>query len=469
MFSPGTNSIPRRRRLPQVPMQQQEGAGEVQEERKLECKSAMLARKVYNLRVEDGLSDSDNMRQPLRASQSFRHRPKPQMELRRCALEEGAFSAERRRSTPTVSRRGSLQRPKPEARTDTWPEPKIMSEVEERFLRLPDSDDYTRVRQFKIDAKGAVVSRGDSFRRKRVSSQNNSLNASTRKNDSPSPFTISDMDSNPAESRSTSIGSDLSVVKSQNHADSDEPSTSSHLCYKIYVLGMNGAGKSSLISQFITSEYRNAFADEIEDYENTVSINIGGQECDLIFFEADPTLGDDWKTEPVQAYVLVYSIDRKSSFRAVTNVLEDLRHANNNVPVILCANKIDLERKRAVIAGEVKNISSTYGVAHFDISVALNHDVDDLLIGIVAEIKESCKNERVTDENKPMAVRSDSMPNQEEPEFRAAIRRFSQRKKRQMGPTSIMDLEGGKCTNLSPSGFFEKFRKWTRKSKPLIE
>lgn len=87
--------------------------------------------------------------------------------------------------------------------------------------------------------------------------------------------------------------------------------------------------------------------------------------------------------------------------------------------------------------------------------MALNHDVDDLLIGIVAEIKESYKSERVTDENKPLAVnprvlkqklihllqvRSDSMPNQEEqPEFRAAIRRFSQRKKRQMGATAIIE------------------------------
>lgn len=53
------------------------------------------------------------------------------------------------------------------ARTDVWPEAKIASEIEERFLRLPDSDDYTRVRQFNIDAKGAVVSRGDSFRRKK--------------------------------------------------------------------------------------------------------------------------------------------------------------------------------------------------------------------------------------------------------------------------------------------------------------
>jgi hypothetical protein len=54
-----------------------------------------------------------------------------------------------------------------EVRTDVWPEPKTASEVEERFLKLPDSEDYTRVRQFNIDAKGAVVSRGDSFRRKK--------------------------------------------------------------------------------------------------------------------------------------------------------------------------------------------------------------------------------------------------------------------------------------------------------------
>lgn len=61
--------------------------------------------------------------------------------------------------------------------------------------------------------------------------------------------------------------------------------------------------------------------------------------------------GDEWKNVPdIQAYVLVYSIDRKSSFRAVTNVLEDLRQDGNQVPVILAGNKVDLERKRAVLS-----------------------------------------------------------------------------------------------------------------------
>lgn len=68
-------------------------------------------------------------------------------------------------------------------RTDVWPEPKQMSEIEERFLKLPDFEDYTRVRQFKIDAKGAVVNRGDSFRRKRNAvTQSHSNNLDNKSN-----------------------------------------------------------------------------------------------------------------------------------------------------------------------------------------------------------------------------------------------------------------------------------------------
>jgi Rad/Gem-related GTP binding protein 1 len=69
-----------------------------------------------------------------------------------------------------------------------------------------------------------------------------------------------------------------------------EHASTSHPSYKIYVLGQTGAGKSSLVSQFITSEYRNAFADDIEENSSgtMVSVNIGGNECDLTFFEADP-------------------------------------------------------------------------------------------------------------------------------------------------------------------------------------
>uniref|UniRef100_A0AC34FRY9 Uncharacterized protein n=1 Tax=Panagrolaimus sp. ES5 TaxID=591445 RepID=A0AC34FRY9_9BILA len=240
-----------------------------------------------------------------------------------------------------------------------------MSEIEERFLRLPDSEDYTRVRQFNIDKKGVVI------------------------------------------------------------------------C----ILGQSGAGKSSLISQFITSEYRNAFADEVEVCDNTVSVAIGGAECELFFMEYDPNNTDQWKHEEVQAYVLMYSIDSKSSFRTITNVMEDLRIERSNIPIILAGNKVDLERKRAIAASEVRTISHQFGVAHFEISVALNHEVNELLIGIVAEIKNAFKATQ---------------------DFQAAIRRFSQRKKKQMGVATVET--DSKCANLSPQGLFAKLRHWRRGS-----
>ncbi|KAH7691197.1 Protein Y52B11A.4, partial [Aphelenchoides avenae] len=185
------------------------------------------------------------MRQPLR-SQSFRHRSRPTLDLRRFA-EESPEGTERRRSTPTVSRRHSLQRHRVGSvtRTDVWPEPKHKSEIEERFLQLPDSEDYTRVRQFKIDAKGAVVSRGDSFRRKRNSSSYNGSGGlvAPKHEASTSPFPVSESDSpRDTDSRSTSVSSNVSAVISAHLAssqlrngdttlDSDTPSTS-HRCYK---------------------------------------------------------------------------------------------------------------------------------------------------------------------------------------------------------------------------------------------
>ncbi|MFH4978202.1 hypothetical protein AB6A40_004911 [Gnathostoma spinigerum] len=341
-------------------------------------------------------------------------------------------------------------------RTDVWPEPKTASEIEVRFLQLPDAEDYTRVRQFKIDEKGAVVSRGDSFRRKSSSVNRTGIECTP----SPIPHSANGSFSSKVEQQS-GTSSDAEADESKKDVS---PTTST--TYMIYVIGAPGTGKSTLISQFMTSDHRNPFANEIEDYENTVSVNIGGQESDLIFFEHDLRENDPWPRRDVNLYLLVYCIDSRLSFKKALNVVEKIRECpqTKDLPIVLAGNKIDLERKRAVTKAEAGSAALTYGFVHYEISVALNLEVDDLLVGLIAEIKESMNPRHppvVTDKRKQSKGSSPSVP-ELHTDFHDAIRRYSQRKKKQMGvPTEV---RSNKCMNFRPWSLIERFRNWRRGS-----
>ncbi|VDK62042.1 unnamed protein product, partial [Gongylonema pulchrum] len=76
-----------------------------------------------------------------------------------------------------------------------------------------------------------------------------------------------------------------------------------------------------------------------------------------------------------------------------------------------------------------------YGFVHYEVSVALNLDIDDLLVGLIAEIRESVKPNRPSFlDNVEASDESVSAEAEEEPsDFKAAIRRYSKRKREQMG------------------------------------
>ncbi|KAL3095166.1 hypothetical protein niasHT_025459 [Heterodera trifolii] len=488
-------------------------------------------------------------------SQSFRHRPVPRMAgapapasatARTTPAATADASQERRRSTPTITRRCSLQnRSRVEPRIDAWPEPKQRSEAEERFLALPDACDYTRVRQFNIDAKGAVIARGDSFRRKRQqqvvhAQRSNPIATAGTYGGAEDGTTVADPQQSPmanelaeraayacapatrsaassvSSSGDSGVGGSGTVAKltapASNNAsgtvgigapeivgvgndeittrlyrspapplppvvletasdgigDNGAEAASTSSTFRICVLGQSGSGKSSLIRRFSSSDYRNVFSDELLDDSNceaqqnySVSVNIGGHECDLSFTECDDLQMEahNRQRNTFHAYLLVYSIDRKASFRVALRALEELREAHCPAPIILVGNKMDLERRRTVMENEVKSVMLTFDVPHFQISVALNHDVDDLLVGIVAQIKEAFRM-TITSNGCGENIRPASRASRDggfDSDFHAAIRRFSRRKKRQMGLSEADDVDTGKCTNL-----FDKLRRWRR-------
>uniref|UniRef100_A0AC35UB97 Ras family protein n=1 Tax=Rhabditophanes sp. KR3021 TaxID=114890 RepID=A0AC35UB97_9BILA len=148
------------------------------------------------------------------------------------------------------------------------------------------------------------------------------------------------------------------------------------------------------------------------------------------------------------------------------NALDDIRALNKDVPIIFAGNKADLERKRNVAQLEVKQAAVQANIPTFEISVALNHEIDDLLLSIIAEIKESL------DSSGNLKAKREEVENsggnqkeiKENDDFQAAIRRFSQRKKKQMGHTGIVEYQNTKCSALNPAGLIERFRQWRKGS-----
>ncbi|XP_076279193.1 rad, Gem/Kir family member 3 isoform X2 [Lasioglossum baleicum] len=232
------------------------------------------------------------------------------------------------------------------------------------FLDVPDSssqmssgredgedEDSYRLRSFSLTSKG-IVNRGDSFRRRR--------------------------------SRSNSLAPANSEAETKNAAPPKE------ICsYAVAMLGGRGVGKTALISQFMTSECINAY-DRQRDVpsEQSVFVMLNGEESELRFLNISNPKSEMENIHP-DAFVVMYSVIDKASFQRAEEYLERLHDQDflRGKSAILVGNKVDLVRSRVVSSQDGKCMACTYRVKFIEISVAINHNVDDLLVGILNQIR----------------------------------------------------------------------------------
>ncbi|XP_078048251.1 rad, Gem/Kir family member 3 [Augochlora pura] len=213
-----------------------------------------------------------------------------------------------------------------------------------------DEDSY-RLRSFSLTSKG-IVNRGDSFRRRR--------------------------------SRSNSLAPANSEAEEKNVAPAKEVSS-----YTVAMLGARGVGKTALISQFMTSECINAY-DRQRDVpsEQSVFVMLNGEESELRFLNISNPKTELESVHP-DAFVVMYSVVDKASFQRAEEYLERLHDQDylRGKSAILVGNKVDLVRSRVVSSQDGKCMACTYRVKFIEVSVGINHNVDDLLVGILNQIR----------------------------------------------------------------------------------
>lgn len=279
---------------------------------------------------------------------SFRA-PKSTNELQ---VEEGGTHHSRRNSMPNVN--NLLNVPGAGASGAT---PNTDAEPRETRIR--------RVRSFKTTSKGVIVNRGDSFKKKSTHSLMSTGS------------TVTDADGR-ARCNSGNNNSLLGLGAG--------PAASSY--FRVNMMGAAGVGKTSLAHQFLTSEYI-GHDDADEQNQMTVTVLLDGEESTIEFIDPpDRNVISEGLEQLLDAYVVVFAINDHSSFETAQSLVRYLRvDYGTDRAILLVANKIDLVRKRKVTADEARLLATTFDCKYAETSAALNHYVDELLVGIISQIR----------------------------------------------------------------------------------
>ncbi|XP_063590530.1 GTP-binding protein GEM-like [Penaeus indicus] len=254
--------------------------------------------------------------------------------------------------------------------------PRVCS-LPEKPYNPRDAEELYRLRSFSITSKG-VVNRGDSIISKKsrsntsVCSTNSRPSSRSGRSGERSPFEGSCCGSSYVSSESS-----LEIAK-----------------YRVVLLGESGVGKTSLVSQFMTSEYINTYDASLDEEfgEKSVSVLLDGDENEVTFIDHpahEMSVENCLSTYDPHACVVIYSITDKSSFKKAEDILNYLWRENytKEKAVILVGNKVDLARSRLVSTEESKTLASCHDSKFIETSSGIQHNVDELLVGIVKQVR----------------------------------------------------------------------------------
>merc|ERR1712142_1403190 len=169
--------------------------------------------------------------------------------------------------------------------------------------------------------------------------------------------------------------------------------TSRVIRYRIVVLGDGGVGKSALTLQYVQHNFIDYHDPTIEDAYQQRTV-IDGQPCLLDILDTagqfEFTAMREQYMRCGEGFIICYSITDRHSFNEAVeyrNLITKVR-ATEEVPVILVANKVDLEQTRRLVeTSEGQALATKFGCSFYETSAAHRRHVDDVFHTLVREIR----------------------------------------------------------------------------------
>jgi len=191
-----------------------------------------------------------------------------------------------------------------------------------------------------------------------------------------------------------------------------------HKTYKLVILGGGAVGKSAITVQLVSGHFVQIYDPTIEDSYRT-SISVNGE---LIYLDILDTAGQeeysalrDQYMRGGDGYIIVYSITSTNTFLEANNFREQLyrvldKDLNEDVPIVLCGNKCDLESERQVQTAEAQKLAEDWKVLFFETSAKNRINITESFTALVKKIIElkgdNMKMNENVNENKNEKIKS---------------------------------------------------------------
>jgi len=162
--------------------------------------------------------------------------------------------------------------------------------------------------------------------------------------------------------------------------------------YKLVVVGGGGVGKSALTIQFIQSHFVDEYDPTIEDsYRKQCVID-----DEVALLDVLDTAGQEEYSAMREQYMrsgegflLVYSITSRNSFEEISTFYQQILRVKDKdfFPILLVANKCDLEVERQVSTHEGRELAKQFNSRLIETSAKQRINVDESFYNLVREIR----------------------------------------------------------------------------------
>ncbi|XP_017786099.1 PREDICTED: ras-related protein Rap-2b [Nicrophorus vespilloides] len=169
--------------------------------------------------------------------------------------------------------------------------------------------------------------------------------------------------------------------------------------FKVVVLGSGGVGKSALTVQFVSGCFMEKYDPTIEDFYRK-EIEVDNSPCVLEILDTAGTEQfasmRDLYIKNGQGFVVVYSLTNNQTFQDIRTMKELITRVKGTerVPILLVANKVDLEHQREVTIQDGNSLATQWSCPFIEASAKDKINVNEVFAEIVREMNISPEKEQ---------------------------------------------------------------------------